>query len=350
MARTLKVISDREKDRKVHPKMGELIDARFADLSNPPSLAALKLHEILFKAAGAAVAEDRWHQVYLSEIRSVPGMRKHDRQGLIRLFRELRGVVMEYDTDTATVIAGLLDVAKVEFEDGDGKALVRWTFGAGFREIAAGSDYYAIIDRQTALSMSSRYALRLYEILALRANLDHKSSDVFSIDDLRGRLGVPTGKLTTWNNLHQFAIKPAVAEINQLSRFTVKATAHKNGRSVVSVEFAWKVKPDLADTKRELGAHSAGRMARRRGTVESLSEAKKAPGGASPAVSGGFPDAGSVHFSKWGDLVREHAPKPTPDVDRVAEAFRRWARDRDMSLDARLIEKTFVGFVKGFRA
>ena len=64
-------------------------------------------------------------------------MKHYDRRGLVGLFKELRGVVMEYDTDKETVIAGLLDVAKVEFEDGDGPTVVRWKFGEGFREIIA---------------------------------------------------------------------------------------------------------------------------------------------------------------------------------------------------------------------
>ena len=120
-------------------------------------------------------------------------MKNYDRRGLVGLFKELRGVVMEYDTDKETVIAGLLDVAKVEFEDGDGPTVVRWKFGEGFREIVAQSDYWAIIDRSAALSMTSRYALRLHEMIALRVNLERKASEVFKLDDLRARLGVPAG-------------------------------------------------------------------------------------------------------------------------------------------------------------
>ena len=238
MGKTLQVIGDRAYDdtRSYHP--GELADGRFADLHNPPSLAALKLHEVLFKAAGAAVADDRWHQIDLTTLRAIEGMRNYDRRGLVDLFKELRGVVMEYDTDKETVIAGLLDVAKVEFEDGDGPTVVRWKFGEGFREIIAQSDYWAIIDRSAALSMTSRYALRLHELVALRVNLERKASEVFKLDDLRARLGVPSGKLASWNNLNQFALKPAIAEVNQLSRFTCCHAATGSGRSVVAVELS----------------------------------------------------------------------------------------------------------------
>ena len=330
MGKTLQVIGDRAYDdtRSYHP--GELADGRFADLHNPPSLAALKLHEVLFKAAGAAVADDRWHQIDLTTLRAIEGMRNYDRRGLVDLFKELRGVVMEYDTDKETVIAGLLDVAKVEFEDGDGPTVVRWKFGEGFREIIAQSDYWAIIDRSAALSMTSRYALRLHELVALRVNLERKASEVFKLDDLRARLGVPSGKLASWNNLNQFALKPAIAEVNQLSRFTVAMRLQKRGRSVVAVELSWEEKSDLAATRSELGRHSAGRTARRAGTVETVVETpqeavesrKGARQGKSPPKPSKalheaprpvltvdeFPASGGIHFTAWAEVAHAELP------------------------------------------
>ena len=67
MGKTLQVIGDRAYDdtRSYHP--GELADGRFADLTNPPSLAALKLHEVLFKAAGA------------QQVRTIKDLSTHDR-------------------------------------------------------------------------------------------------------------------------------------------------------------------------------------------------------------------------------------------------------------------------------
>ena len=38
-----------------------------------------------------------------------------------------------------------------------------------------------------------------------------------------------------------------------------------------------------------------------------------------------FSDLSSFHFS-WAEVIRTHAPKPTPDVGIVDNAFRRWAR------------------------
>lgn len=62
-----------------------------------------------------------------------------------------------------------------------------------------------------------------------------------------------------------------------------------------------------------------------------------------------FPSSGSVSFSRWGDVIRQNAPKPTPDVDMVAEAFRRWARTRDIDLTGPNIERNLIGFCKKWR-
>jgi hypothetical protein len=371
MGKTLQVISDRDYDqtRSYHP--GEIADGRFADLTNPPSLAALKLHEVLFKAAGAAVADDKWHQIDLARISATEGMRNLTRRGLINLFKELRGVVMEYDTAGETVVAGLLDVAKVAFDDGSGPIVVRWKFGESFREVMAQSNYWAIIDRQTALSMTSRYALRLHEIIALRVNLERKASEVFKLDDLRARLGVPNGKLVRWTHLSQKALQPAIAEVNQLSRFTVSMRPQKRGRNVVTVELSWEAKDDLAETKSELGRHSAGRPARRAGTVETVlepphtaaesrkgtesgnraSKPRRAPHGATRAVSepatlDAFPSSGGIKFTVWAEIAHTELPggRNKPDIDMVAERFRQWATEKGIPLKGPRILAAFEGF------
>ncbi len=62
-----------------------------------------------------------------------------------------------------------------------------------------------------------------------------------------------------------------------------------------------------------------------------------------------FPEDGSISYGRWGGLVREHAPKPTPDVDAVAAAFRTWARGRQIELAGPGIERTFIGFCRKWR-
>ena len=62
----------------------------------------------------------------------------------------------------------------------------------------------------------------------------------------------------------------------------------------------------------------------------------------------GFP-LERINWSGWADLVREHAPKPTPDVESVADAFRSWCRKGNIDLAQPSIEKAFIGFCKKWR-
>ena len=301
--KTLSVIKDRQADKTKTVVIGELGDSRFVNLTNPPGLAALKLHTVMFKAAGGKVADDCWHQIGLAELRQVPGMRKLTRQDLIELLGELRRAELSFDDyeQEETVIAGLLAVSKVKFEKGPYNAptMMRWKFDDGFREIVAKSNYWALIDRQTMFSMTSRYSLRLFEMMSLRFNLDHKHKETFTVTDLRARLGVPDGKLTTWDHFRSRALDYAIAEINQLSRFIVTAkpmTEKGQGRTIVTVELSWaeKTAPALVDTKRELERHRTGRKARRAGTVETIAE--RAPA---------FPASGSIRYTPWDSRPRE---------------------------------------------
>ncbi|MPT22019.1 MAG: RepB family plasmid replication initiator protein, partial [Starkeya sp.] len=132
---------------------------------------------------------------------------------------------------------GLLDEVVLTNEQG----LIGGAPASGL-DAGAARNYWAMIDRSASLAMTSRYALRLHEMIALRVNLERKASEVFKLDDLRARLGVPAGKLASWNNLNQFALKPALVEINHLARFTVTMTPVKRGRSVVAVQLEWDEK------------------------------------------------------------------------------------------------------------
>lgn len=77
-------------------------------------------------------------------------------------------------------------------------------------------------------------------------------------------------------------------------------------------------------------------------------------GGQSPAPAVAkevvaFPSSGSVRWGRWAEVIREHAPRPTPDLDMVAEAFRRWARDRNIDLTAPNIERVLIGFCRKWK-
>jgi hypothetical protein len=178
------------------------------------------------------------------------------------------------------------------------------------------------------------------------------TSQIFEVEELRDRLGVPVGKLPAWANFRQKALDPAIAEVNQLAGFTVSYEPIKRGRAVAAVKLLWgeKSPPERKATKRELDGSKVGRKARRAGAVESVvAEPPKLPvASASPLAA--FPADGSISFGRWGELARGNLPHPTPDVDLVASAFRKARAAASRSLGGSDIEGHFVNFCKQWRS
>lgn len=332
MGKTLDVARDRAFDRSSTVLPAEM--ARGVYLRNAPSLQALKLMHLMIGTAGGRMADDVRHEVRLSDIRKIDGMKNHDRASLSPLFEELRAVVIregnpEDDADRV-VIGGVLDHAVLDRKDSiSGDTLLSWYFGRMFREMAERSNHWAILDRQTVFHLSSRYSVLLFQHIASLVNLDHVTAKTFTVPELRALLGVPEGKLARFSNLMQKALQPAIAEINQLSRLTLTATPNKIGRTVASVTIGWQVKDDPTPAKRELQGHSAGRKARRNGSAETVARS--------------FPATGGIEFdAHWRDLKR--AAGCNMDNTMIADKFRAWCAGRGLALDARNIERAFSDF------
>lgn len=62
-----------------------------------------------------------------------------------------------------------------------------------------------------------------------------------------------------------------------------------------------------------------------------------------------FPSSGTVRWSKWEEVIRNNAPRPTPDLDIVADAFRRWTRDAKIDLTSPNIEVVLIGFCRKWK-
>lgn len=310
-------------------KLGELADARYSPetLHHPPSLRALKVQDVLMKNAGGKIAEDKWHEIDLATFRHIDGMGNLESDDVIKLLRELRGATLlnVNHKEGYTGVYGLISVGRVDFEE-VGK--IRYKFDDEFRKVAEQSDLYAVLDYRTTLALSSRYAHRLHDLITFRSGRT-TTSERFSVDDLRSRLGVQTGKLGTWSNFKKFALDRAIEEVNQSSRFEVSyRVTKKEKRKTTEIEMKWKVKADLEDAKKEQAAHSAARAGRRNESKERLA----------------FPEAGSVKYTDpWEALAREHC---NWDHGKIADAFRSFCSAKNIKLGATNIETLFVNFCK----
>jgi hypothetical protein len=331
MGKTLDVARDRAFDQTKTVLPAEV--ARGTYMQNAPSLQALKLMHLMIGTAGGRMADEVQHEIRLSDIRKIEGLNNHTRASLTPLFGELRAAVLTQDEPDKMIvtIGGLLDEARIDYRnESSGDLVVSWWFARTFRRMAAESNHWAILDRQTVFHLGSKYSVLLFQHVASLVNLDRVQSKTFTVPELRALLGVTAGKLDRFANLKAWALMPAIAEINQLSRLNLTATPNKIGRTVASVTIGWQMKDDPAPAKRELGSPKAGRAARRDGTVEA------------PVVV--FPALGSVKFTTpWEQIARANC---NWDHGKVADAFRAFCTERRMRLDAVNIEKVFVDFCK----
>jgi hypothetical protein len=303
--------------------------ARGAYIENPPSAEALKLMHLLIGKAGGRMAEDVRHDLRLSDIKKISGMRNHTRATLRKLFSELAGAVIIFDDTEAQceIIGGFLDRTRLDYRNEmSGDILVAWWFGGAFREIAEKSCHWAIIDRQTVFALSSKYAILLFQHIASLVKLNYIVSKTFTVAELRAVLGVTEGKLAQFSHLRTRALQPAISEINHTSRLNLTAKMKKAGRTVESVTILWEAKETSAKTKVVQANYSTVRKGKLGDVQECLS----------------FPSNGSVKYTDpWERIARLNC---NWDQTKIADAFRSFCVQKKINLNSKTIEKIFTDF------
>jgi hypothetical protein len=316
------------------------------------SLRAAKMWHLLIKAAGARLSDNVKHCIPLADLYQA-GLGHMTQDERIETLRELQQTLVEVTTESPKIRGGLRTVSgallsSVE-RDHDDRGDLEWYFSPALLVVFASSEHWAVLSKRAVMAFESRYSLRFYEIMTLRGPLDHLTSQEFKLDELRDRLGVPVGKLEKWFDFRRFVLEPAIAEVNHLSGLTISYEPMKRGRSVVAIKLTWAEKspPERKATKRELDAPKVGRKARREGTAETIVTPASPLTPTSPDLSAGFPVGGSIHYGAWGDIARKNLPKnPTPDVDMVADAFRRARLNQRRPLKAGDVQEHFANFCK----
>jgi hypothetical protein len=350
-----KALTDRTERPDELVAAGHQVEMIFRRGQKALSLRAQKMWHLLIKAAGARLADNVKHCIPLADLYQA-GLGHMTQAERIETLRELQTTLVEVTTDSPKIKGGLRTVSGALLShvarDHDDRGDLEWYFSPALLIVFASSEHWAVLSKRAVMAFESRYSLRLYEIVSLRSGLDQMTSQIFEVEELRDRLGVPVGKLPAWANFRQKALDPAIAEVNQLAGFTVSYEPIKRGRAVAAVKLLWgeKSPPERKATKRELDGSKVGRKARRAGAVESVvAEPPKLPvASASPLAA--FPADGSISFGRWGELARGNLPHPTPDVDLVASAFRKARAAASRSLGGSDIEGHFVNFCKQWRS
>ena len=247
-------------------KPGELVDLIEV---TPLTLNDRRIYNQLLENAWDAIDKPVTHVIAKSSLRGSHNSNDRVGESLERLMSAIVKVAVIWDGEPAIERVQLLG-GNLESSRGDG--LLEYEIPARLRKIIRNSQVFARLQREVMFALSSKYALTLYEMVQKRGNLRWKASERFTLDGLRGIMGVPKGKLSSWSNLKLRAIDPAVAEVNALSDYMVEILPIKTGRAVTHVEMRWWRKDGDAGgaADRALQFSKIGRRARAEGRVEQV--------------------------------------------------------------------------------
>jgi hypothetical protein len=153
---------------------------------------------------------------------------------------------------------------------------VRFRVPTALVPILAQSSRWGRIKAEIVCAMSSKYAIALYELVQLRANMD-RCVEGFTLERFRDLLGVPPDAYERGNDFIKRVIDPAVLEVNGLSEFGVKVDVSRaySRAPITGVTLGWWRKQDeeYRETYAERQRSKLGRLARLKGLVETVTPA-----------------------------------------------------------------------------
>jgi hypothetical protein len=262
------------------PKAAEVIEITGAHELEAMDRATLNILYQRAHDSGRLCDPDAEFEIELARLRPS----KHEsndqvRAGLLRLMRVI--VTIPYtasptnehpDGEPRIILTPLF-----AFFDLPGKEALPSTLRYGLpkklQPIIARSERWGRIKAEVVCAMTSKYAIALYEIVQLRANL-HRCTETFPIERFRELMGVPPGKLLRGPDFIRRVLETAALEVNGLSDCSVKIEpVRRNPRApITAVTVAWWRKQGEAyrRTLRELRQPKVGRMARLKGTVDTI--------------------------------------------------------------------------------
>ena len=148
---------------------------------------------------------------------------------------------------------------------------VRFRVPIALVPVLANSSRWGRIKAEIVCAMSGKYAIALYELVQLRANMD-RCVEPFPLSRFRDLLGVPPGAYERGNDFIKRVIDPAVLEVNGLSEYGVQIDVDRaySRAPITGVTLGWWKKGSDAyrATHAERQRSKLGRMARLRGKIE----------------------------------------------------------------------------------
>jgi len=257
------------------PKAAELIEITGAHALEASDRALMNtLFQHAHDSGRMAELDAEWEIgfAHLREAQSKHGSNDRIRESMRRIRRvEVKvSYVSARTNEHRTLETHLLEFTDTSDEDGV-SATVQFGIPKRLRMILARSNRWGRIRCEVAYAMTSKYAIALYEMIALRANLD-RSLETMPIEDFRDKLGVPPEAYPRNDNFKRFVIDPALLEVNKLSDLGVAielVRRHPRAPAHAVTICWWKLQgEEFRAAMQERNRSKVGRMARLKGKVE----------------------------------------------------------------------------------
>lgn len=266
-------------------KAEEVSDITFVRGSSP-SLLARRTWNLLIQAA----AGDGWQDGKLHSIkkRDLCAGWHVGPQEIAETLEELQTTLIRRHTTSpngkaARVTTALLS-STIEETDNDDSSIVYFRFTPEVAGMLRTSQHYVELERLVYLAFECKYSHPLYE-RGVRIVRNKRFTETLKLEELRAIFGVPKGKLPRWDAIKRFVVEPAVAEVNLLCpAFTVQwqpiqdKTTKRHNPAVTAVQFVYVPNSETKEkaARKELTGSKVGRKARMAGTVEALTDERRA--------------------------------------------------------------------------
>jgi len=211
-------------------KPAELVDA--VEIS-PLNRTELVLYNQLLANAWNDIGPGQVHRIRKARLRG-----SHDSNDrLHEAFDRLMGAfakVRHRDPVTGKARISRISLLGPNTEEESEDGYFYYSFHASLLAILEHSQTWARVKSEIMYMLRSKYSIRLYELVERRINM-RAQGEYFTPDELRALLGVPKGKLKRFADFNKHCLKPAVAEINQITDYLARishrhAARHRPGQ------------------------------------------------------------------------------------------------------------------------
>jgi hypothetical protein len=254
------------------PKAGELIEITGAHELEASDRAILNLLYQHAHDSGRMGDRDAEWEIPMTALRASRHKgSERIRDSLDRLMRVVVTVPLPARSGPRILKTHMFDFFDLSADEACERATVRFGLPKKLQPVLAESTRWGRIKAEVVCAMTSKYAIALYEMIQLRANMD-RCVEAFSLERIRDLLGVPPGAYERGNDFARFVIQPAMLEVNGLSDVGVDLALARRSRfgPIQGVTVTWwkKEGDEFRAALRERNQSKVGRMARLKGAVE----------------------------------------------------------------------------------